>query len=80
MVGRNLGKGNKPDRLRHEEWGTMPKGNALNEQERLADEREHEKKGEAKRGTRTGLVTAILRHYATCSDLKLGGVCKERHR
>jgi hypothetical protein len=64
----------------------MPKGKNLNEPERVNDEREStgqkdaKQGGEAKRGNRTGLVTAMLRHYATCLELKLGGVCTERSR
>jgi hypothetical protein len=68
------------------EQETMPKGKNLNEPERVNDERESTGKkdakqgAEAKRGNRTGLVTAMLRHYATCLELKLGGVCTERNR
>jgi hypothetical protein len=61
----------------------MPEGEILNERESVVDERESarrrdaEQNSEAKRGNRTGLVTAILRHHATCLQLKLGGGCKE---
>ncbi len=64
----------------------MPKGKNLNEPERVNDERESTRRtevkqsAEAKRGNTTGLVTAMLRHYATCLELKLGGVCTERSR
>jgi hypothetical protein len=63
----------------------MPKGDILNEQEPMMDETERTRKdakqsAEAKRGNRTGLVTAMLRHYATCLELKLGAVCTERSR
>ena len=68
------------------EQETMPIGKNLNEPEPVNDEREGTGKkdtrqsGEEKRGNRTGLVTAMLRHYATCLELKLGGVCTERSR
>jgi len=68
------------------EQETMPKAKNLNEPERVIDERESTRRNEArqsveaKRGNRTGLVTAMLRHYATCLELKLGGVCTERSR
>jgi hypothetical protein len=63
----------------------MPRGDILNEQEPMMDETEKKRKdakqsAEAKRGNRTGLVTAMLRHYATCLELKLGAVCTERSR
>ncbi|MGD8512743.1 MAG: hypothetical protein PVG85_02235 [Deltaproteobacteria bacterium] len=63
----------------------MPRGDILNEQEPMMDETERKRKdakqsAEAKRGNRTGLVTAMLRHYATCLELKLGAVCTERSR
>jgi hypothetical protein len=63
----------------------MPRGDILIEQEPMMDETERKRKdakqsAEAKRGNRTGLVTAMLRHYATCLELKLGAVCTERSR
>lgn len=64
----------------------MPKGKNLNEPERVIDEGESTRRkearhsAEAKRGNRTGLVTAMLRHYATCLELKLGDICTERSR
>jgi hypothetical protein len=64
----------------------MPKGKNLNEPECVNDKRESTRRkevkqsAEAKRGNRTGLVTAMLRHYATCLELKLGGVCTARSR
>jgi len=64
----------------------MPRGDILNEEEPMIDERESTKRkdakqsAEAKTGNRSGLVTAMLRHYATCLELKLGAVCTERSR
>ena len=64
----------------------MPKGKNLNEQECLNNERESigrkeaTQSAEAKRGNRIGLVTAMLHHYATCLELKLGDVCTEISR
>ena len=64
----------------------MPRGDILNEQEPMIDERDSggrkdvEQRAEAKTGNRTGLVTAMLRHYAVFLELKLGAVCTERSR
>ena len=64
----------------------MPKGQILKEQEPMIDETESTRRkdakqsAEAKRGSRTGLVTAMLRHYAIFLELKLGAVCTERSR
>ena len=64
----------------------MPKGQSLKEQEPMIDETESTRRkdakqsAEAKRGNRTGLVTAMLRHYAIFLELKLGAVCTDRSR
>jgi hypothetical protein len=64
----------------------MPNGEILKEQGPMIDERESTRRkdaqesAEAKRGNRTGLVTAMLRPYATFLELKLGAVCTERSR
>jgi hypothetical protein len=63
----------------------MPKGDMLNEQKPMIDETESTREdakqsAEAKTGNRTGLVTAMLRHYAIFLELKLGAVCTERSR
>lgn len=64
----------------------MPKGETLKEHEPMIDEtqsargKDAQQSAEAKRGNRTGLVTAMLHHYATCLELKLGVVCTGRSR
>ena len=65
---------------------SMPRGEAGDEQACVADERKSpaskdvEQNSEARRGKRSGLITAMLRHYMTCSELRLGSVRKERSR
>jgi hypothetical protein len=64
----------------------MPRGEAGDEQACVAHQRKSpaskdvEQNSEARRGKRSGLITAMLRHYMICSELTRGSVPKEGSR